>query len=74
MRSNRYREARADKAFARLAFYSGDENMTDLLLYDQSQQGLQLGRVVMIYLFIKFAKCSLEAERSISFLIISSYR
>lgn len=33
-----------------------------------------VGRVVIAYLFIRFAKCTLEMRRSISFVIISAYR
>jgi hypothetical protein len=67
MRSHQYRGARADNTLARFAFDSSDGNMRDPLLYGPSQQGLPLGRVVMIYLFIKNAECLLETRRSIRF-------
>ena len=70
MRSYRYRGDRADKTFARFVFYPSGGNMRDLLLYDPSQQGLPLERVVMSYLFIEFAACSLETKRSMSFMVI----
>ena len=75
MESHRYRGARADNTLARFEFDSSDGNMrVPPIVRSESARLEPLGRVVMTYLFIKFAEFSLETRRLISFVIVSSYR